>query len=50
MAAIFNSDILDSAICTKLWLKLIQSDSKSFLLSQLDDASHLDSAILDSPI
>ena len=27
--------------CTKLWLKLIQSDSNSFILTQLDDGSHL---------
>ena len=26
---------------TKLWLKLIQSDSNSFILTQLDDGSHL---------
>ena len=37
--------ILPSCIqpfCTKLWLKLIQSDSNSFILSQLDDGSHLE--------
>ena len=28
--------------CTKLWLKLFQSDSKSLILSQLDDGSHLE--------
>ena len=28
--------------CTKLWLILIQSDSKSFILTQLDDGSHLE--------
>ena len=28
--------------CTKLWLNLIQSDSKSFILTQLDDGSHLE--------
>ena len=28
--------------CTKLWLKLIQSDSKSFILTQLDAGSHLE--------
>ena len=28
--------------CTKLWLKLIQSDSNIFILSQLDDGSHLE--------
>ena len=28
--------------CTKLWLKLIQSDSNSFILTQLDDVSHLE--------
>ena len=26
--------------CTKLWLNLIQSDSKSFILTQLDEGSH----------
>ena len=37
--------ILPSSIqsfCTKLWLKLIQSDSNSFILTQLDDSSHLE--------
>ena len=28
--------------CTKLWLKLIQSDSNSFILIQLDDGNHLE--------
>ena len=42
MAAILNSVILDSAICTKLWFNLIQSDSNSFILTQLDDGSHLE--------
>ena len=28
--------------CTKLWLKLIQSDSNSFILTQLDDGSQLE--------
>ena len=28
--------------CTKHWLKLIQSDSNSFILTQLDDGSHLE--------
>ena len=28
-------------ICSKLWLQLIQSESKSFILTQLDDGSHL---------
>ena len=28
--------------CTKRWLKLIQSDSNTFILTQLDDASHLE--------
>ena len=28
--------------CTKLWLKLIQSDSNSFILTELDDGSHLE--------
>ena len=39
------SSILPSWIqpfCTKLWLKLIQSDSNSFILTQLDDVSHLE--------
>ena len=26
--------------CTKLWLKLVQSDRNSFILTQLDDSSH----------
>ena len=45
MAAILNSAvILDSAIfhSKTLWLKLIQSDSNSFILTQLDDGSHLE--------
>ena len=29
------------AFCSKLWLQLIQSESKSFILTQLDDGSHL---------
>ena len=28
--------------CTKLWLKLIQSDSNSFILTQFDDVRHLE--------
>ena len=28
--------------CTKLWLNLIQSDSNSFILTQLDEGSHLE--------
>ena len=32
--------------CTKLWLKLIQSDSNSFILTQLDDVSHLEFCFL----
>ena len=28
--------------CTKLWLKLIQSGPNSFILTQLDDGSHLE--------
>ena len=28
--------------CTKLWLNLIQSDSNSFILTELDDGSHLE--------
>ena len=42
---ILSSWILPSWIqqfCTKLWLKLIQSDSNSFILTQLDDGSHLE--------
>ena len=39
---ILNSAILDSAILQKLWLKLIQSHSNSFILTQLDDGSHLE--------
>ena len=46
MAGILNSAILDLAILHKLWLKLIQSDSKSFILSQLDDGSHLEFCLL----
>ena len=42
MAAILYSAIMDSAICTKLWLKLVQSDSNSFILTQIDDGSHLE--------
>ena len=30
------------SFCTKLWLKLIQSDSNSFILTQFDDVSHLE--------
>ena len=33
MAVILNSAILDSPIMLKLWLKLIQSDSNSFILT-----------------
>ena len=28
--------------CKKLWLQLVQSDSNSFILTQLDDGSHLE--------
>ena len=28
--------------CTKLWIKLVQSDSNSFIVTQLDDGSHLE--------
>ena len=28
--------------CTKLWLKLVSSDSNSFILTELDNASHLE--------
>ena len=41
----FPSWILPSWIqpfCTKFWLKLIQCDSNSFILTQLDDGSHLE--------
>ena len=42
-SSILNSAILDSAILhIKLWLKLVQSDSNSFILTQLDDISHLE--------
>ena len=37
--------ILPSSIqpfCTKLWVKLIHSDSNSFILTQLDNGSHLE--------
>ena len=34
--------------CTKLWLKLIQSDSISFILTQLDAGSHLEFCLLHS--
>ena len=36
--------------CTKLWLKLIQSGSNSFILTQLMMTAILNSAILDSAI
>ena len=42
---ILSSWILPSLIqpfCTKLWLKLIQSDSNSFILTQLEMCSHLE--------
>ena len=42
---IFSSWILSSWIqpfCTKFWLKLIQYDSNSFILTELDDGSHLE--------
>ena len=35
--------------CTKLWLKLIQSDSNSFILTQLDDGSHFEFCHLSFP-
>ena len=41
-SAIFNSAIFDSTIYTKLRFKLIQFDSNSFILIQLDDGSHLE--------
>ena len=41
MVAILNSAIFDSAILHKTQTKLIQSDSNSFILSQLDDGSLL---------
>ena len=34
----------------QLWLKLIQSDSNSFILTQLEDVSHLEFCLLDSAI
>ena len=40
-AAILNLAILDSAILQNLWFKIIQSDSKSFILIQLDYGCHL---------
>ena len=43
--SILPSSILPSwnqPCCTKLWLKLVQSDSNSFILTQLDDGSHLE--------
>ena len=43
MAAILNSAILDSSILQKNSdSKLVQSDSNSFILTQLDDGSHLE--------
>ena len=42
MATTLNSAMLDLPFCTKLWLKLVQSDSNSFILTQLDDGSHLE--------
>ena len=33
---------MDSHTIFRLWLKLIQSDSNSFILTQLDDCSHLE--------
>ena len=53
MAAILNAAILDSATFdTKLWLKLIQSDSNSFILNShnLMMAAILNSAILNFTI
>ena len=44
-SCILSSWILTSWIlpfCSKLWLQLIQSDSKSFILTSLDDGSHLE--------
>ena len=44
-SCILPSWILPSWIqsfCSKLWLQLIQSDSKSFILTQLDDCSYLE--------
>ena len=38
----FHSDSLKNTLTPLwLWLKLIQSDSNSFILTQLDDGSHL---------
>ena len=42
--------ILPSSIqpfCRKLWVKLIQSDSNVFILTQLDDGSHLEFCLLE---
>ena len=44
-SSILPSLILPSWIqtfCPKLWLKLVQSDSNSFILTELDDISHLE--------
>ena len=47
MGAILNSANLNSTILdSKLWLLVFQSDSKSFILSQLDDGSHLEFCLL----
>ena len=51
MAAILNSAIMNFAILgfshfAHIWVKLIQSDLNSFILTQLDDVSYLNSAIL----
>ena len=42
MAAILNLLTCIQPFCTKLWLKLIQSDSNSFILTYLVDGSHLE--------
>ena len=41
MAAIWDLPSWILPFCTKLWLKLIQSDSNTFIFTQLDDGSHL---------
>ena len=46
MATILNSAIWIQPCCTKLWLNLIQTDSNSFPLTELDDGSHLEFCLL----
>ena len=49
MAAILNSAILNSAILDKTLTQTLNL-TQTFILSQLDDGSHLEFAILDSAI